>query len=588
MDSVETVEVERPRLKKGYILALTLVALTTIAGQGVVQWVLQQELSAGDTINEAGLQRMRSQRLTKAAWQYLASSDGRERAYAETRQAHRELVKTHSAFTSGELSAHTPQDDRSRAMFEALSTWVERFQGPLDRLKSDPAVAVKELAEIEQAFLPEMDRIVATLADTADSRIRRVRVVEYALALLTLLVLVLEAFLIFAPLERSLESHAKRNAELVSRLQESLSVSRDEVERTRTLRAVGTVAAGIAHDFNNSLQVILTELTLLPEEARRKLATIEDATNDAASLTSQLLALSPRDRAPTMEPVRLDQVVKGLLPMVRSLLPEPIEITLSGDEPLRVIGSGRQLRQAILNLVLNARDAMNGSGTLSIACGLEDGEAVLRLTDSGDGIPPEMRLVIFDPFFTTKPTGQGTGLGLAAVRAIVERHGGKIAVESELGRGSTFILRFPKAEQEPLVEQAPSPVTLTSATVLFVEDNPEILEGMVRWLGRLGCEVLSASGVEEARGLLSDALDIVVSDIMLTDGTGLELVESIREGPFRDLPVVLVSGYAEGVAKNLDEQTRFLRKPYTPSELREVMGQLLAPRNDLKELCQTK
>jgi PAS domain S-box-containing protein len=359
------------------------------------------------------------------------------------------------------------------------------------------------------------------------------------------------------------------------------------------LEAVGQLAGGIAHDFNNLLTGIggvveLLRLRLAPDDPNLKdVADLRGAVERGAGLTRQLLAFSRQQPiAPTV--LNLNQLLEETSRMLRRLIGEDIELALllAGEE-LCVRADRTQLEQVLLNLVVNARDAMPGGGGLRLElcrARVDDrarqqhpdarpGEfARLRVADSGLGMDEATLARIFEPFFTTKPIGAGTGLGLSMVHGIVSKAGGFIQVESELGRGATFDVWLPLANER----QAP-PEAATVArrggreTVLIVEDEELVLRFTTQLLRNLGYEVLGAANAEEALAHLEagKTFDLLLTDVLLPGIDGLELFRRVkaRRGQF---PVVFMSGYTDNLLaeKGLDETgAAFLQKPFSHDEL---------------------
>jgi PAS domain S-box-containing protein len=380
-----------------------------------------------------------------------------------------------------------------------------------------------------------------------------------------------------------------------------------EVELETSLRhahkmeAVGQLAAGVAHDFNNLLTAILGFADLLKPcvradpTASEGVLQIGEAAQQAANLTAQLLAFG-RKQPVQPEVLDLNDVVRETAGMLRRLVREDVELelTLSPDLP-PVQADRNQIRQLLLNLVTNARDAMPRGGRLEIRTDeqLVSGEpsgtrvsgahrsAVLSVTDTGEGMDAETRERIFEPFFTTKAVGQGTGLGLASVHGIVEQNGGTIAVESSPGKGATFRISLPAtthvapAVQRPL----PKPSITTPATVLVVEDQDRVRSVVVRVLREAGYQVLEASDGESTLRLIEQqpGVEVVLTDIVMPRLDGRSLAARLRQKR-PDLRVIFTSGYAEQADRawlGSDGNAAFLAKPFTPRELVEAVQKML-------------
>jgi signal transduction histidine kinase len=378
----------------------------------------------------------------------------------------------------------------------------------------------------------------------------------------------------------------------------------EQFRQAQKMAAVGQLAGGIAHHFNNLLTVVngycdLLRDSLLPgSPARGYVNEIHEAGRRAADLTQQLLTFS---RKQVLQPVVLDvnEVVVQVERMLRRVLPEHIDVRTDLQlDVLHVRADPALLEQMLLNLALNARDAMPGGGRLTLAtAGLVDispaalppnlpsGRYVrLQVTDTGCGMDAETQARVFEPFFTTKEVGQGTGLGLATVYGIVRASGGGIDVKSTVGQGTTFTIDLPAVTD--LSTEAPSTrVGLPSGTetVLLVEDEESVRSLARRVLDRCGYTVLEAPNGKEAL-LQSDshagAIHLVVADVVMPGMSGPELVRRLLP-QHPDLRILFISGYAEPAGidwEGLDRQTLLLEKPFTPAALaRRVREVLDAP-----------
>lgn len=367
------------------------------------------------------------------------------------------------------------------------------------------------------------------------------------------------------------------------------------VRQLQKMEAVGRLAGGIAHDFNNLLTVIdgYARMTLedmaAAEPLRGSLEEILKAVARATSLTRQILAFSRRHSAQP-QVLDLNQVVRNMEKMLRRLLSENIELrTALTAEPVRLKADQAQMEQVIMNLVVNACDAMPHGGVVTIETGMAaDGAATLVVSDTGRGMDSDTQLHLFEPFFTTKAAGKGTGLGLSMVHEIVSRARGRITVESQPGCGARFRILFPRAEEPCRAAQRPGPpsdVRRGSETILVVEDEPEVRRLVHRILHRQGYRVLEASSGEEALAMYRDhpeRIPLLITDVILRQMNGRELYERLRHlRP--DLKVVYMSGYPDdALARHgvLEDGTHFLRKPFTPDAfaliLREVLDGLSA------------
>jgi two-component system, cell cycle sensor histidine kinase and response regulator CckA len=378
----------------------------------------------------------------------------------------------------------------------------------------------------------------------------------------------------------------------------------EQLRQAQKMDAVGRLAGGIAHDFNNLLTVIsgFTETALLEigddAKAAGDLHQVYKAADTAAALTRQLLLFS-RKQVETATAINLNTVISNLEHLLRRTLGAHIQIELRlGTDLAAVSGDASQLQQVIMNLAVNARDAMPSGGLLIVEtstiqlegrtaedAGLAPGEYVqLTVADSGQGMTREVKARIFEPFFTTKAIGRGTGLGLSTVYGIVQSVGGTIAVRSDVGRGTCFKLYFPKAalraqDAEPPVDRRPDLPT-GDETIVVVDDDPSVRAFAARVLRIAGYCVLEAE--TPARGLeLAECearVDAILTDIMMPGMNGCELAKRIwMKRPA--LPVLYMSGYTDQVLREqelaLDDRT-LLEKPFTATQLlgkvREVLS----------------
>jgi PAS domain S-box-containing protein len=376
-----------------------------------------------------------------------------------------------------------------------------------------------------------------------------------------------------------------------------------QFQQAQKMEAVGRLAGGVAHDFNNLLTAILgyCELVLAdlePDDPRRAdIAEIQKAGTSAASLTRQLLAFS---RKQIVEPAVLDLnvVIGDIRPMLERLIGEDVNIVLSlRPEPALVSADRGQVEQVVMNLTVNARDAMPMGGTLMLATAhveLDDHYAavhvgvkpgpyvVLTVTDTGTGMAPQVQARLFEPFFTTKEAGKGTGLGLATVHGIVTRGGGHVGAYSEVGKGTSFKVYFPVADAAATVVAAPPAVARPRAeaqTVLVVEDEEGLRELAKRLLERLGYKVLLAGNAAEALRLLEQnaSIDLLLTDVVMPGTSGPELTRQLV-GQRAGLKVIYMSGYTEEAIVQhgvLKPGIAFLQKPFTSDALGRKIREVL-------------
>ena len=367
------------------------------------------------------------------------------------------------------------------------------------------------------------------------------------------------------------------------------------------LETIGRLAGGIAHDFNNLLTAILggtdaLRTGSLAPPILAELEGIEDAARRGAARVAQLLAFA---RQPRLQPriLEVNQAIAAMAPLLRRLLGEGLQLELQLEEPGRRIRvDPTQFDQVLLNLAVNAREAMPEGGTLTIAtthalvlgegpAGLPPGRyVVLEVRDTGCGIPPEALPRLFEPFFTTRPDQGGTGLGLATVQGIIAQSGGQIAVESLPGAGTRFRIHLPRqdAPADPLLQAPPTAASPPAAAgrLVLVEDEDPLRRLAERVLSRAGHQVIAADCAESAVAQLEAAPRpaLLVSDVAMPGMDGVALARALRQR-WPDLPVVLVSGYAETAlqADMAGEGFHFLAKPYAPAELLAALAVALRP-----------
>ncbi|MEA2206243.1 MAG: two-component system, cell cycle sensor histidine kinase and response regulator CckA [Blastocatellia bacterium] len=385
-------------------------------------------------------------------------------------------------------------------------------------------------------------------------------------------------------------------------MEEALRASEDQLRQSQKLEAIGQLAGGVAHDFNNLLTVIggYSSILLgkLPPDSpyRSSIEEIKKAGDRASSLTRQLLAFS---RKQILQPKVLDLnlVVSDLEKMVRRLIGEDIDL-LTVTYPVlgKVKADPGQIEQVLMNLIVNARDAMPKGGKLTIETrnvvisedyaqrhATAPGRYVmLGVSDTGCGIDPEVKPRVFEPFFTTKGSGKGTGLGLATVYGIVRQSGGNIWVYSEVDRGTTFKIYLPRVDEALESEDAPISRTVPQGTetVLLVEDEEQVRAILKHILEDLGYCVLSASNGEEALVISQDLgrdIELMITDVVMPQMSGRELAERVLElRPM--LPVLFMSGYTDDAIVRhglLDEKLNFIQKPFDAAgvarKVREVL-----------------
>ena len=366
----------------------------------------------------------------------------------------------------------------------------------------------------------------------------------------------------------------------------------DALRQSQKMEAIGQLTGGVAHDFNNLLTIIRSSAELLlridlPDEKRRRyLEAISETADRAARLTGQLLAFARRQ---ALKPEVFDATarVESIADMLRTVVGARVQLVTSADRgSCFVEADAAQFESALVNMAVNARDAMDGQGRLTIAVrpaknGDSPGEFVaITVSDTGRGIPPEQLEHIFEPFFTTKEVGKGTGLGLSQVYGFAKQSGGEITVESRLGEGSSFTMLLPRASEEAL-EDADIEPTLARAKrrghILVVEDNGQVGDFSTRLLEELGFETSWVQNAEAAIQCIEQGPErfaAVFSDVVMPGRSGLELGKEIRER-WPQLPVVLTSGYSHIVAEGGTDGFILLKKPYSIEGLMSVLAQAM-------------
>jgi PAS domain S-box-containing protein len=362
--------------------------------------------------------------------------------------------------------------------------------------------------------------------------------------------------------------------------------------QAQKMEAVGQLAGGIAHDFNNILAVMMLQLNLLqitpavtPDLLNETVADLLECARRAASLTRQLLLFSRR-QAMTLARLDANALVVGVTNLLGRLLGEPIALVVEPNlEPLWISADASMIEQVVMNLCVNARDAMPKAGqlTISIAAVEIDAEQAkrnvnavpgrfvcIRVMDTGDGMDAAVLQHVFEPFFTTKEVGKGTGLGLSIVHGIVTKHGGFVDVVSQIGRGTTFSVFLPRVEGLTLLPQASAALRLPGGNerILVVEDEEFVRRMAVRSLALLGYRVTEAANGHEALELWESqggAFDLLLTDMVMPLGiSGLELCTRLRQKNAL-LRVIIASGYSTELIQGdhaSTERVTFLHKPY--------------------------
>ena len=361
-----------------------------------------------------------------------------------------------------------------------------------------------------------------------------------------------------------------------------------QLAESQKLDALGQLTGGVAHDFNNLLMIISGSLHTLKKGAgndartQRALTAIEAATRRGTALTSQLLTFARRQSV-NPQAVDIAERINAVREVLQTGVGSAVNLEFEiGSKVLPVTVDVTEFETALVNLVINARDAMPGGGTITVAATAYAGEAetggrdyvAITVKDSGVGIAPDVLDKIFDPFFTTKPVGKGTGLGLSQVHGFAHQAGGTVRVTSELGKGTEVAILLPREATAPQSEPIEASARGGSGTVLLVEDNPDVASVSVGLLEQLGYTVQRVADAEAAlRAIELDNIDLVFSDIVMPGKMdGLALAHRLRQiRP--DLPILLATGYSDA-AVNAGGVFPILRKPYEIHQLSQAISRL--------------
>ncbi|HEU4761640.1 MAG TPA: response regulator, partial [Gemmatimonadales bacterium] len=372
--------------------------------------------------------------------------------------------------------------------------------------------------------------------------------------------------------------------------------AQNALTQVQKLEAIGRLTGGIAHDFNNLLHVVNMNLELVSLYAKEeKVKPVVDRAKSAARrgarLTNQLLSFA-RSQSLLPRLTRVNQLINGMKDLLEISVGSGVEVEFDlCEEDASVVLDPSQLEMAVLNLAVNSRDAMPEGGKLRISTGtryldededLPEGDYVLlRVSDTGSGIPASILGKVFDPFFTTKPVGRGTGLGLSQVYGFARQSGGTARIRSFEGEGTTVEMYFPEAdaevEEETAVRQQPAvPALAGSFHILVVEDDPDVRRVIVECLSLIGYRVTEAANGGEALAQLAAAKpDLLVVDYAMPDMTGAEVIAESRK-LVGEVPVIMATGYADMAAvERLAGRPRILRKPFDIAQLGDAVSSVL-------------
>ena len=376
-----------------------------------------------------------------------------------------------------------------------------------------------------------------------------------------------------------------------------------QLQQLRKMESIGTLAGGIAHDFNNILASVLgfTELALKEAEVgsmqEENLKEVKSAGIRARDLVKQILAFA-RQSSGEVKPIRIQDVSEEIIHLLRSTIPSTIKILHHFDSESYIMASATHLHQILMNLCVNAAHAMETTGgelSISIMDVMvkqpsvygntslkQTGYVQLRVKDTGTGIPPGIMNSIFDPYFTTKPMGEGTGMGLAMVKGMVEGHGGEIGVESTPGLGSTFTVRFPicKNQEAETISTTSERIPQGSERILFLDDERAISLLGNRMLSRMGYEVVTQTSSTKALQVFGEEphmFDLVITDMTMPDMNGQDLAMQIKQiRP--DIPVIITTGYSKALSEQTLETTgiyQIILKPFSMNEIATTIRNVL-------------
>ncbi|MBN9419629.1 MAG: response regulator [Reyranella sp.] len=476
-------------------------------------------------------------------------------------------------YTPEDLAAGAPADDRMRATSEAgimTDRWHLRQDG-------NPLWASTTLAPL-RADANGVSGYVFMLRDRTDDKTER------------------------DAMDRANAWLEREVAARTGALSEANRLLRHEIEerkraeqalrQAQKMEAVGQLTGGIAHDFNNMLTVVLgsterlkKDLPVRDEAQHRRADLVMQAASQAAALTHRLLAFSRRQPLDP-KPTALNALIGGLIDMLRRTIGETVELRteLEPDLPA-VLVDANQLENAILNLAVNARDAMLGGGMLTLRTRAEPAHVVLSVADTGIGMSPETAARALEPFFTTKRSGQGTGLGLAQVHGFIQQSGGTLDISSVEGQGTVIELRLPRLPEGTTTVHVPSdvgPLDFDGAgrRVLVVEDQQGVREHVSETMRQLGFEVTAAGDATLARRYLDGLIeggqrvDLIVSDIGLPGGTDGWQLAGLARRLMPGVKIVLMTGYAQVNSEPLDANTELLMKPFVRATLVSRLSRL--------------
>ena len=609
--------------------ALTVTAVATLIlallHQKFQVWMLLFSLALAITVAVfvALLQQLKAQAAMLASQQRRleAQSGELERKIEDLELNNKELAEAMTAETASrmEVIRHAAERERALALLDSavlsapfgfvfldLTLHIVRTNATFARMRGIPIESVEGLS-LRQMAPPHLadnaeeysKRVIATGEPVLDMRASTTSNQPEGRSL--------EMILNFYPVRTSTGEVLGAAIVIIDVTERSLL--EEQMRQAQKLEAVGRIAGGVAHDFNNLLTVIRSycDLVLLDMPAdwqsREELEEIRSAADRAAALARQLLSFS-RKQVVLPRPMILNEIVTSMESMLARVLPAEVAHIVRLDQNLGTIkADAGQVEQVILNLAINAADAMRTGGTLKIVTenatldfehsgqhgGVVPGEYVLlTVSDTGVGMDKSTLSHIFEPFFTTKPVGEGTGLGLSTVYGIVNQYGGHVLVESEPGAGTTFKVYFPRVSEPvaAVVPAAAKPNTTAptpTETVLIVEDEPAVRSTLSRILTRLGYAVLEAGHGGEAMRISAEhagSIDLVISDVMMPEMSGREFIDRFSVARPRSR-VLFMSGYTDDEVMRMglvSGKHSFIEKPFTVEQITAKVRDVLTSR----------
>jgi two-component system, cell cycle sensor histidine kinase and response regulator CckA len=541
-------------------------------------------------------------RLGRSMVAMAVSIEGHRAAQLEWQSMLEERVRHRTeelAMANAELRAEIVERERATKEIQSLALFVDENPNPVFRTSKDGELLYANRASDVLFGAWRDDPIVDALIASAQASLAKNTGIQTEIARDSRVFSV--SFTPIVPMNY-VNAYA-RDVTDARQAEAALRENEEMLRHSQKMESVGRLAGGVAHDFNNLLTTIIgyTDLVapLVTDITEEYVLEIRTSADRAAELTQQLLAYS-RQQVLQLKAIDLNGLLADLSNMLGRLIGEDIHLaTKLGADLGTIKADSGQIEQVIVNLAVNARDAMPLGGTLTIESqrvhldhGFLAGNpeiavgdyGLVMVNDTGHGMDQRTMDQAFEPFFTTKGVGKGTGLGLATAYGIVRQSGGLMLVDSELGRGTTFKIYLPSADDLETPRRSTNPEDASRGageTVLLVEDGEQLRKMMGKMLKTYGYDVIEASSgaqaLEYISGTAPPEIDLLLSDVIMPRMNGPELAEAIvRRLP--SLRVLLISGYTHDIAlhKGLsDEEFAFLQKPFTPQVLAETVRRVL-------------